>query len=86
MKRVLTTVFIFALSAPALAQTVDSQGAKQLSDNLARYFGKQAFEKGVLKISIEGGAYKIAFDAKALVRALPDQKLLRTSINCRSRP
>jgi len=77
VKRVLTTVFIFALSAPALAQTVDSQGAKQLSDNLARYFGKQAFEKGVLKISIEGGAYTIAFDAKALVRALPDQKLLK---------
>ncbi|AZO12599.1 MULTISPECIES: hypothetical protein [unclassified Mesorhizobium] len=74
MKRVLPLVFILAFSAPALAQAVDSQGAKQLSDNLARYFGKQAFEKGVLKVSVEGDAYKIAVDVKALVSALPEQK------------
>ncbi|RWI91032.1 hypothetical protein [Mesorhizobium sp.] len=74
MKRVLPLVFILAFSAAAVAQTVDSQGAKQLSDNLARYFGKQAFEKGVLKVSVEGDAYKIAVDVKALVSALPEQK------------
>lgn len=77
MKRLLPFVFVLALSAPALAQTVDSQGAKQLSDNLSRYFGKQAFDKGVLKVSVEGDAYKIALDVKSLVNALPEQKLLK---------
>ncbi|MDX8482159.1 hypothetical protein RFN28_27420 [Mesorhizobium sp. VK24D] len=77
MKRVLPVVAVLAFSAPVLAQTVDSQGAKQLSDNLARYFGKQAFDKGVLKVSVEGDAYKIALDIKALVNALPDQKPLK---------
>lgn len=77
MKRILPLAFVLALSAPAFAQTVDNQGAKALSDNLARYFGKQAFDKGVLKVSVEGDAYKIALDVKALVSALPEQKLLK---------
>lgn len=77
MKRVLPLAFALALSAPAFAQTVDNQGAKELSDNLARYFGKQAFDKGVLKVSVEGDAYKIALDIKSLVNALPEQKLLK---------
>ncbi|TIV60843.1 MAG: hypothetical protein E5V89_33675, partial [Mesorhizobium sp.] len=77
MKRILPLVAALAFSAPAVAQTVDSQGAKQLSDSLARYFGKQAFDKGVLKVSVEGGAYKIAVDIKALVDALPEQKPLK---------
>ncbi|TPI23271.1 hypothetical protein [Mesorhizobium sp. B4-1-1] len=77
MKRILPLAFALALSAPAFAQTVDNQGAKELSDNLARYFGKQAFDKGVLKVSVEGDAYKIAFDVKSLVNALPEQKLLK---------
>ncbi|AZO75091.1 MULTISPECIES: hypothetical protein [unclassified Mesorhizobium] len=77
MKRILPLVAALAFSAPAVAQTVDSQGAKQLSDSLARYFGKQAFDTGVLKVSVEGGAYKIAVDIKALVDALPEQKPLK---------
>ncbi|TIW70754.1 MAG: hypothetical protein E5V53_34315, partial [Mesorhizobium sp.] len=77
MKRILPLAFALALSAPAFAQTVDNQGAKQLSDDLARYFGKQAFDKGVLKVSVEGDAYKIALDIKALVNAVPEQKLLK---------
>ncbi|MDX8506741.1 DUF2125 domain-containing protein [Mesorhizobium captivum] len=77
MKRILPLVAALAFTAPAVAQAVDSQGAKQLSDSLARYFGKQAFDKGVLKVSVEGDAYKIALDIKALVDALPDQKPLK---------
>ncbi|AZO38020.1 MAG: hypothetical protein EOS81_35590 [Mesorhizobium sp.] len=77
MKRILPLAFALAISAPAFAQTVDNQGAKQLSDDLARYFGKQAFDKGVLKVSVEGDAYKIALDIKALVNAVPEQKLLK---------
>jgi len=77
VKRILPLAFALALSAPAFAQTVDNQGAKELSDNLARYFGKQAFDRGVLKVSVEGDAYKIALDVKALVNAVPEQKLLK---------
>ncbi|RWK08672.1 hypothetical protein [Mesorhizobium sp.] len=77
MKRILPFVAALAFSAPAVAQAVDSQGAKQLSDNLARYFGKQAFDKGVLKVSAEGDAYKITVDIKALVNALPEAKPLK---------
>ncbi|ANT52129.1 hypothetical protein [Mesorhizobium amorphae] len=77
MKRILPFVFVLALGAPAFAQTVDSQGAKQLSEDLSRYVGKQAIEKGVLKVSIEGDAYRITFDFKALVNALPEQKLVK---------
>lgn len=65
------------LSAPAFAQTVDGPGAKQLSDDLSRYVGKQAIDKGVIKVSAEGDAYKISVDLKALVSALPDQKLVK---------
>ncbi|RVB77407.1 hypothetical protein ENZ75_17285, partial [Mesorhizobium sp. M7A.F.Ca.CA.002.04.1.1] len=77
MNRALPFVFLLALSAPALSQTVDSQGAKQLSDDLSRYVGKQAIDKGILKVSLEGGAYKILFDFKALAASFPDQKLLK---------
>jgi len=63
------------LSAPAFGQTIDSQGAKQLSDDLSRYVGKQALDKGILKVSVEGNAYKIVFDFKALAETFPDQKL-----------
>lgn len=80
MKRILPLAVILAFSAPAFAQTVDTQGAQQLSDNLARYFGKQAFDKGVLKVSVEGGAYKIAVDVKALINALPEQKALKLDL------
>lgn len=80
MKRILPLAVILAFSAPAFAQTVDTQGAQQLSDNLARYFGKQAFDKGVLKVSVEGGAYKIAVDVKALINAMPDQKALKLDL------
>ena len=70
MKRVLPFVLLLACSAPAFGQTVDSQGAKQLTDNLARYFGKKPFDIGFLKVSVEGDAYKLAFDFKPLVGTL----------------
>ena len=80
MNRALPFVFLLALSAPAFGQTVDSQGAKQLSDDLSRYVGKQALDKGILKVSLEGDAYKIVFDFKALAGSFPDQKLLKFDV------
>ncbi|MBZ9677155.1 DUF2125 domain-containing protein [Mesorhizobium sp. ES1-1] len=67
MKRVLPFALLVACSAPAFGQTVDSEGAKQLSDNLAHYFGNKLFDIGFVKVSVDGGAYKLAFDFKPLV-------------------
>ncbi|MER9327400.1 hypothetical protein [Mesorhizobium sp. M0488] len=78
MNRILPFAFFaLLLGAPAFGQTIDSQGAKQLSDDLSRYVGKQAIDKGVLKVSVEGGAYKIAFDFKTLAGMFPQQKLVK---------
>ncbi len=74
MKRVLPFVLLFACSAPAWGQTVDSQGAKQLSANLARYFGKTPFDIGFIKISADGDAYKLAFDFKPVADFLAKQR------------
>jgi len=80
VKRVLPLVFAVAFSAPAFAQTVDSQGAKQLSDNLAHYFGKQVFDIGFLKISVDGDAYKLAFDFKSVAALLAKDQSAKIDI------
>jgi hypothetical protein len=77
MKRVLPFVLLLACSAPASGQTVDSQGAKQLSDNLARYFGKKLFDIGFLKISVDGDAYKLAFDFKPLTDLMAKEQAFK---------
>ncbi|MER8773703.1 hypothetical protein [Mesorhizobium sp. M0220] len=64
MKRVLPLVLLLACSGPAFGQAVDRQGAKRLSDDLARYIGKKLFDIGFVKISVDGDAYKLAFDFK----------------------
>lgn len=71
MKRVLPAVLVLALSAPAFGQTVDSEGAKQLSENLSRFIGSKA--SGLLKVSVEGDAYKLAVDVKPVVDLLAAQ-------------
>ncbi|RWQ41780.1 MAG: hypothetical protein EOS82_31330, partial [Mesorhizobium sp.] len=70
MNRVLPAVFVLALSAPAFGQIVDGEGAKQLSENLSRYFGSKAIDSGFLKVSVEGDAYKLAVDFKPVVDLL----------------
>ena len=80
MKRVLPFVLLLACSAPAFGQTVDSEGAKQLTDNLAHYFGKKLFDIGFVKISVDGDAYKLAFDFKPLVGLLSKQDGLKLDL------
>lgn len=77
MNRVLPAVLVLALGAPAFGQSVDGEGAKQLSETLSRYVGSRAIDKGVLKVSVDGDAYKIAFDFKALAGMLPKQNFLK---------
>ncbi|MDX8527563.1 hypothetical protein RFM68_23975 [Mesorhizobium sp. MSK_1335] len=68
MSRALSLALLLTLSAPAFGQTVDGPGAKQLSDNLARYVGQAAIEEGILKVSVDGEVYRIGFDFGALLR------------------
>jgi hypothetical protein len=70
VNRVLPAVFVLALSAPAFGQAVDGEGAKQLSENLSRYVGSKAIDSGLLKVSVEGDAYKLAVDFKPVVDLL----------------
>ena len=89
MKRILPFVFAVAFSAPAFAQTVDSQGAKQLTDDLAHYFGRQGFDIGLLKITADGDAYKLAFDFKPLVVLLAKEQSFKfdvTPYSMRAKP
>ena len=72
MRRILPLVSILAFASPALAQAIDAQGAAQLQDSLSRYVGKSAFEKGVLKVTADGDAYKIDLDMKVLLALLPE--------------
>lgn len=50
------------LSAPAFAQGVSADGAKQLQDSLAKTFGSGLFEKGILSIAPQGSAYAVKLD------------------------
>ncbi|MER9600088.1 MULTISPECIES: hypothetical protein [unclassified Mesorhizobium] len=80
MKRVLPFVLLLACSAPAFGQAVDSQGAKQLSDDLAHYFGKKLFDIGFVKISVDGDAYKLAFDFKPVTDLMAKQQAFKFDI------
>ena len=77
MNRVLPAVLLLALSAPAFGQTVDSQGAAELSQNFSRYVGTQAIDEGVVTVSVEGDTYRIAIDFKSLSELLPKQDFLK---------
>ena len=72
MRYVLPLLSAVALGSPAAAQTVDAQGAAQLADTLSRYLSKDAFGKGILKVSPDGDGYKIDVDFKALAALAPD--------------
>jgi hypothetical protein len=74
MKRATPIFLLLAFSTPALAQTVDGPGAKQLSDNLAHYFGKRPFDIGLVKISVHGDSYELAFDFKPIANLLAKQQ------------
>jgi hypothetical protein len=66
MRHVLPVVSCLVFAAPALAQTVDDAGAKRLAEDLSRYVGQTALSSGVLKVDIDGNAYRIVLDFKAL--------------------
>ena len=67
MRQLLPIVSCLFLSTPVFAQTVDADGAQRLTDDLARYVGQGAFTSNVVSVTVEGSAYRIAVDFKALV-------------------
>lgn len=58
------------LTAPAFAQGVSADGAKQLQDSLAKTFGTGLFEKGILSITPQGSAYAVKLDLTSSLAAL----------------
>ena len=80
MRRVLPVLTAAAFCAPAHAQTIDGQGAAQLSETLAHYVSKTAFDKGIVKVATDGDAYKIAVDFKALAALFPIRDGIRVDI------
>ena len=50
---------------------------RNFPQNLSRYVGTQAIDKGIVAVSAEGDAYRIAFDFKPLVDLLPKQEVLK---------
>lgn len=72
--------FLFVLSTPAFAQTVDVSGAEALTADLARYVGTAAFDRGVVKITVQDGAYRVEVDFNKLVSLFPAQDVLKLDI------
>lgn len=71
MRHLLPLVTLLALATPATAQTVDESGAIELRQSLSRYVGQTAFDKGVLKVALDGDAYKIEVDLQSLAGLFP---------------
>jgi hypothetical protein len=72
--------FLFLLSAPAFVQAADTGGAEALIAVLARYIGTTAFDKGVVKITVQDDAYRVELDFDKLVSLLRIQDGLTLDI------
>ena len=73
MRSMCPTLLIVVLSTAASAQTIDVQGAAQLSESLSHYISQAAFDKSIVKIVPDGDAYRIDLDFKALATLVPPQ-------------
>ena len=79
--RYVLSLFCLLATPPAFAQTVDVSGAEALTASLARYLGSTAFEKGVVKVSVESDAYKVEVDFDKLLSLFPAQDMLKLDID-----
>jgi len=73
MRHAFPLAAMLLLAGPAAAQTVDAAGADQLATDLKRYLSDAAFSKGIVAVSVDDDAYRIAFDFKALAGLLPKE-------------
>lgn len=60
LKGTLLAATLFA--APAFAQSVSADGAKQLQASLTKTFGPALFDKGIVSITPQGSAYAVKLD------------------------
>ncbi|BCH20362.1 hypothetical protein [Mesorhizobium sp. L-8-3] len=81
MRLLLPIVSCFVLATPALAQTVDADGAARLTDSLSRYVGKDAFDRKILAVAPEAGAYRLSFDIEPLAAMLPAKAKVKFDIS-----
>lgn len=81
MRLLLPIVSCFVLATPTFAQTVDADGAARLTESLSRYVGKDAFDRKILAVAPEGGAYRLSFDLKPLAGLLPAHAKVKVDIS-----
>jgi hypothetical protein len=77
VRHLLPMLSIAALSTAASAQTIDGQGAAQLSHSLAQYVSQAAFDKGIVNVVADGDAYRIDIDFNALGTLVPAESPLK---------
>jgi hypothetical protein len=78
--RYVLPLFCLLSAAPASAQTVDVSGAEALTANLARYIGTTAFDKGVVKVTVQDDAYRVEVDFNKLLSLFPTQDTMKLEI------
>lgn len=71
MRYLLPILPCLAFATPVFAQTVDTEGAARLTQDLSRYVGTVVFDRKVLTVSPEGAAYRITLDFKPLASLIP---------------
>lgn len=76
MRRVLPFLAILAFATPAFTQTVDEAGAGRITESLARYFGSSAFDKDMVKVSVDGDSYRLVVDFDAIAALVPKEAAL----------
>ena len=81
VRRALCLACFSLASVPALAQTVDGQGAVALTDTLSRYVSRTAFDSGVLKVAADGDVYRLDVNFNALAGLFPLPKGLKLEIS-----
>lgn len=77
MRRLLLISCAMAATTPALAQTIDTKGAKELAETLSKYVGKTAIEKKIIDVRPEGDGYRVTFSSGKLLESLPKQEYFK---------
>ena len=77
MRRLLLISCAMAATTPALAQTIDAKGAKELAETLSKYVGKTAIEKKIIDVRPEGDGYRVTFSSGKLLESLPKQEYFK---------
>lgn len=77
VRRLLLISCAMAATTPALAQTIDAKGAKELAETLSKYVGKTAIEKKIIDVRPEGDGYRVTFSSGKLLESLPKQEYFK---------